>query len=372
MTRRRVGLAGAALALAIVVAVTLAFSGSVTAQRPADGVAPQFQVDPWWPKPLPNNWIIGQASGVAVDRHDHVWVIHRPRSLTEDERGAVLSPPRSLCCVPAPPVLELDADGKLLRSWGGPGAGYEWPLNEHGIFVDHQDNVWIGGNDQKDHQVLKFTREGKFLLQIGKAEVTGGDNDHAHLGRPANMNVDPATNELFVADGYKNHRVIVFDAQTGAYKRHWGANGRPPGEAGVKPFGNPVHCVRLAKDGLLYVCDRMNNRIQVFRKDGTFVKEFVVAPDTRGAGSTWDADLSVDAVQSFLYTADGENNKVWTLLRDTGSILDSFGRNGRQAGSFHWIHNLAVDSKGNVYTAEVDSGKRVQKFVFKGVGPAEP
>ena len=365
MTRRRVGLASAALALAIVVAVTLAFSGSVTAQRPADGVAPQFQVDPWWPKPLPNNWIIGQASGVAVDRHDHVWVIHRPRSLTEDERGAVLSPPRSLCCVPAPPVLELDADGKLLKSWGGPGAGYEWPLNEHGIFVDHQDNVWIGGNDQKDHQVLKFTREGKFLLQIGKAEVTGGDNDHAHLGRPANMNVDPATNELFVADGYKNHRVIVFDAQTGAYKRHWGANGRPPGEAGVKPFGNPVHCARLAKDGLLYVCDRMHNRIQVFRKDGAYVKEFFVAPETKGNGSTWDVDLSQDQAQLHLYNADGENNHIWTLLRETGRILGTFGRNGRQAGQFHWVHNMAVDAAGNIYTTEVDTGKRTQKFVLR-------
>ena len=371
MTRRRLELAGAGLALVIVAAVTLALTGSVTAQRPADGGAPQFQVDPWWPKPLPGNWIIGQASGVAVDRHDHVWVIHRPRSLTEDERGAALNPPRSLCCVPAPPVLELDADGKLLKSWGGPGAGYEWPLNEHGIFVDHQDNVWIGGNDPKDHQVLKFTREGKFLLQIGKAEVTRGDNDHAHLGRPANMSVDPATNELFVADGYKNHRVIVFDAQTGAYKRHWGANGRPPGEPGVKPFGNPVHCVRLARDGLLYVCDRTNNRIQVFRKDGTFVKEFVVAPATRGSGSVWDLDVSHDAPQAWLYNADGENNHVWTLRRESGTVVGKFGRNGRQAGSFHWIHNLAVDSKGNVYTAEVDSGKRIQKFLFKGIGPAD-
>src|SRR5207245_203043 len=163
--------------------------------------------------------------GRAGQRHDHVWVIQRPRSLTEDERGATLDPPRSLCCAPAPSVLEFDADGTLLRSWGGSGAGYEWPLSEHGIFVDYQDNVWIGGNDQKDHQVLKFTADGKFLLQIGKADVTGGDHDTAHLGRPANMSVDPATNGLFVADGYKNHRVIIFDAQTGAYKRHWGANG---------------------------------------------------------------------------------------------------------------------------------------------------
>jgi len=186
------------------------------------------------------------------------------------------------------------------------------------------------------------------------------------------MNVDPATNELFIADGYKNHRVIVFDAQTGAYKRHWGANGRAPGDPSVKSFGNPVHCARLAKDGLLYVCDRMNNRIQVFKKDGTFVKEFVVAPATRGNGSVWDLDVSHDAPQTWLYNADGENNHIWTLLRDNGQIVGKFGRHGRQAGQLHWVHNLAVDSKGNVYTAEVDSGKRAQKFVFKGVGPAEP
>ena len=370
-TRRRLGLVAGTLALATTVGLTIAITGPVRAQRASDGTAPRFQVDPWWPKPLPNNWLMGQAAGVAVDRHDHVWVIQRPRTLTEDERGAVLNPPRSLCCAPAPPVLEFDADGNLVRSWGGAGTGYEWPLTEHGIFVDHLDNVWIGGNNAKDHQVLKFTRDGKFLLQIGKADATGDDNDTKHLGRPANMNVDAATNEVFVADGYKNHRVIVFDAQTGAYKRHWGANGRPPGEPGVKPFGNPVHCVRLAKDGLLYVCDRANNRIQIFRKDGTFVKEFVVAAATRGNGSVWDLDVSHDGPQTWLYNADGENNHVWTLLRDNGHVVGKLGRNGRQAGHFHWIHNLAVDSKGNLYTTEVDTGKRAQKFVFKGVGPAE-
>ena len=221
-----------AIVCAALVGLLLDVTGSVTAQRPGDGQAPRFQVDPWWPKPLPNTWLMGQAAGVAVDRHDHVWVIQRPRTLTEDERGATLNPPRSLCCAPAPPVLEFDADGVLVRSWGGPGAGYDWPLNEHGIFVDHLDNVWIGGNDAKDHQVLKFTRDGKLLLQIGKHDQTGGDNDTAHLGRPASVNVDPATNEVFIADGYKNHRVIVFDGQTGAYQRHWGANGRPPGEPG--------------------------------------------------------------------------------------------------------------------------------------------
>jgi DNA-binding beta-propeller fold protein YncE len=358
------------LALAVIGIASYAAAALMTLNTPAPDAptpAPQFEVDPAWPKPLPNRWLMGQAAGVAVDRHDHIWVVQRPKSLTEDERGATLTPPRSMCCAPAPPVLEFDIEGNLLQSWGGPGPGYGWPENEHGIYVDEQDNVWLAGNGPKDGQILKFTRAGRHLLTIGAPGVIGNDADTSHLNRPANVVLDPQTNELFVADGYGNHRVIVFDAQTGAYKRHWGANGRPPGDASVKGFGNPVHCVRLSRDGLLYVCDRINNRIQVFRKDGAFVKEFVVAADTRGNGSTWDAALSIDAPQTFLHTADGENNVVWTLLRDSGRLLGSFGRNGRNAGQFHWIHNLAVDSKGNLYTTEVDTSKRAQKFVNRGV-----
>jgi hypothetical protein len=348
------------MSLALIVA---GLASAVSVVRAQDSPrAPKLEVDPFWPKPLPNNWLMGQASGVAVDRRDHVWVLQRPKSLTEDERGATLTPPRSLCCAPAPPVLEFDGEGTLVQAWGGPAAGYTWPANEHGIFVDHREHVWVAGNGPKDGQLLKFTRHGRFLMAIGAPGVIGDDADTRHLNRPATMVVDPQTDELFVADGYGNHRVIVFDAQTGAYRRHWGANGRPPGDPSVKGFGNPVHCIRLARDGLLYVCDRKNNRIQVFRKDGTYVKEFVVAPATRGNGSTWDVDLSPDQAQTFLYNADGENNHVWTLLRDSGRILGTLGRSGRGAGQFHWIHNLAVDSKGNLYTTEVDTGKRAQKF----------
>jgi len=351
------------VALAVVGLGASVLSFAARAQPGAAGRVPQLRVDPAWPKPLPNRWLMGQAAGVAVDAQDHVWVLQRPRTLNEE--------PRSLCCVPAPPVLEFDPTGNLLQAWGGPGQGYDWPAVEHGIFVDYQGHVWIGGNGEGDHQLLKLTRDGKLVLQIGRAGMTGGDGDTAHLGRPANVAVDPATNEVFVADGYKNHRVIVFDAQTGAYKRHWGADGRPPGDASVKSFGNPVHCVRFARDGLLYVCDRSNNRIQVFKRDGTFVKEFVVAPATRGNGSVWDVDVSHDAPQTWLYTADGENNHVWTLLRENGRVLAKFGRNGRQAGQFLSVHNLAVDSRGHIYTTEVGSGKRVQKFLFKGTVPAE-
>ena len=355
--------------LAPMLMLTTLLLSAADAQRAPDKEAPRFEVDAAWPKPLPNRWLMGQAAGVAVDGRDHIWVVQRPKSLTEEERGAALNPPRSLCCLPAPPVLEFDQEGNLVQAWGGPGQGYEWPDNEHGIYVDHQDNVWLAGNGPKDAHILKFTRDGKFLMQIGKRGQSGGDADTQNLNRPANMVVDRATGELFVADGYANHRLIVFDAQTGTYKRHWGANGRPPGDASVKGFGNPVHCVRISRDGLVYVCDRQNNRIQVFRKDGTFVSEFTVAPDTRGGGSAWDVDLSQDARQHYLYDGDGENNHVWILLRETGKTLTQIGRRGRSAGQFHMIHNLAVDSKGNIYTTEVDTGKRAQRFVFKGTAP---
>jgi DNA-binding beta-propeller fold protein YncE len=210
------------------------------------------------------------------------------------------------------------------------------------------------------------------VLQIGHEGPSKGSNDTTRLGRPADTNVDPATNEIFVADGYGNHRVIVFDADTGAYKRHWGAYGRPPTDDKLPPydpaaavtqqFGNPVHCVKLAKDGLVYVCDRINNRIQVFHKDGSFVTEWFYVKATRGNGGVWDLAIWPDPQQSFLFNADGENNEVRILKRADGLVLGAFGRSGRQAGQFHWVHNLAIDSKGDIYTTEVDNGKRVQKF----------
>ena len=346
--------------------------GQQGGDSPRGNVAPRFVVDPFWPKPLPNNWLLGQVAGIAVDSEDHIWIVQRPGTLTADEAGAAQDPPRSDCCFPAPPVMEFDAQGNLLQAWGGPGPGFEWPENEHGIFVDHAGNVWIAGNGGNDHQVLKFTQDGTFLLQIGRAGMTGGSNDTELLGRPADTEVDPETNEVYVADGYVNKRVIVFDADTGEYKRHWGAYGETPSDDPDAPrqFGNPVHCVRITDDGLVYVCDRPNNRIQVFEKDGTFVKEFEIEPDTLGNGSTWDVDVSHDRRQTFLYNADGENNYVWILRRADDEILTTFGRNGRYAGQFHWVHNLVVDSRGNMYTAEVDTGKRAQKFRFRGFRPA--
>ena len=335
-----------------------------------------FQVDPAWPKPLPNNWIMGQASGVAVDAQDQIWVVQRPRSLTDDEKAASLNPPRTKCCHPAPPVLVFDQAGTLIRSWGGPGPGYEWPQNEHGIHIDHKGFVWLAGNGETDGQILKFTAEGRFVLQIGRQGPQTNSLDTTRLGKPAAMQVDPETNELYVADGYFNHRVIVFDAETGAFKRMWGAYGKPPTDEKLGPydpaaapaqqFRNPVHCVQVARDGLVYVCDRTNNRVQVFRRDGSFVKEFFVEKGTRANGAVWEVALWPDPDQSYLLNADGANNEVRTLSRQTGEVLGAFGRNGRMAGEFHWVHNLAVDSRGNVFTTEVDTGKRAQKFLFRG------
>ncbi len=357
----------------------LAGCSAGSTQSPATAI-PGYQVDASWPKPLPNKWILGQVAGIAVDDRDHIWIVHRPRTLSEDERGASLNPPRNLCCIPAPPVLEFDAEGNLLSAWGGAGAGYEWPLNEHGIHVDYKGFVWVGGNDKADHQILKFTRDGKFVLQIGKANQTGGSNSTTLLGRPAHMEVDAKTDELFVADGYLNRRIVVFDANTGAYKRHWGAYGKAPNDApqpayqpGQKPsqqFANPVHCSRLSKDGHVYVCDRINNRIQVFRKDGTFVKEYFLAAETRGNGSVWDLAISNDPGQTWLHIVDGENNQVWTVRRETGEVMNTFGRSGRNAGQFHWVHNVGIDSQGNLYTSEVDNAKRAQKFRYTGTAPA--
>ncbi len=349
------------------------------------GAAPQFQVDPFWPRELPNNWVIGQVSGIAVGPNDHVWMVHRPRTITAREAGAAQDPPLSRCCVPAPPVIELDQDGNVVRAWGPreSGAPY-WPQSEHGIHVDAAGNVWLASNGGGDQVVLKFSAEGRFLMQIGRRGETGGSNDTVRLGQPTGVDVDVAANEVYVADGYRNRRVIVFDATTGAYKRHWGAYGRRPvdgdtasppvpGTANVWPINydttvsspqfTTVHAVRLSRDGHVYVADRINNRIQVFRKDGTFVREAYVARATRAMGSVWDLAFSRDPDETWLFVPDGTNQTTWILRRSDLSVAGSFGRGGRSAGQFGWVHNLAVDSRGNLFTSEVDISKRVQRFV---------
>lgn len=346
--------------------------------------APIFEVDPLWPRPLPNHWVLGMTIGVSVDSRDHVWIIHRPASVEDNFKAAAASPPIGRCCTPAPPVLEFDQEGNLVSHWGGPGAGYEWPQSNHGITVDHKGNVWLGGNGEggtPDTQILKFTRDGRFLLQIGRQGQHNGSNDLQNLWRPAKIVVDPATNEAYVADGYGNRRVIVFDADTGQYKRHWGAYGARPSDEPIgdyDPAASPsrhfrtVHCVTVSNDQLVYVCDRVNNRVQVFRTDGTFVKEAVFEPQTLRSGSVWDMAFSADPEQTYIYMADGVNEELRVVRRDTLEVVTRFGDGGRQPGQFYGVHNVAVDSKGNVYTTETYTGARLQRFLYKGIGPVSP
>lgn len=346
-----------------------------------DGVrAPMFEVDPLWPQPLPNHWILGSAIGVSVDSQDHVWVVHRQTTFNErTEIGAATDPPTSECCIPAPNVLEFDPAGNLVGSWGGPGEGYDWPSSNHGITVDHMDNVWIGGNGREDAHILKFSRDGTFLMQFGAPGSSGGSTDTLNFGRVAKISIDAAANEAYIADGYGNKRVAVIDASTGEFKRYWGAYGNEPDDADLgrydpdaplaQQFRNPVHCAEPSNDGFVYVCDRPNDRIQVFQKDGTFVNEVRIAPRTLGDGSTWDIAFSRDAEQKFLYLADGKNEKVYIIERATLEILTSFGDGGRQPGQFFAVHSIATDSNGNIYTTETYEGKRLQKFVYKGLGP---
>jgi len=428
----------------VVCAAVLALVAGASGQ----GGAPTLQVNPFWPQPLPNHWVFGSITGVAVDAQDHIWVTHRGAdSLEGNEKGMMATPPTSIkCCTAAPFVLEFDADGKLLSHFGGPGQGYQWPQSPGGIAVDGKGNVWItaagletpppagrgratvdpdavgppgggrgadaGGRGARgdaarggdaaargaaagrgrgaaapagpaDAHMLKFDKTGKFLLQIGTPGKMEGPDSQTTLNRPAAVAVDTAANEVFVADS-GNHRIVVFDSESGAYKRHWGAYGEKPTAAGGGPYDpgatparqfRDVTCVEIAKDGLVYVCDRTSNRIQVFQKDGKFVKEGVVAKDTKGvtvggqfgavssAGSAWDVAFSSDPRQQFLFVADGHDKKVIVLQRDTLAQVGGFGSGGRLAGQFLAVGSIAADSRGNVYTGEQHHGKRVQKWV---------
>jgi hypothetical protein len=358
--------------IGLVLSLFLAAASIVPLPRTAAaGDVPTFAVDPAWPKQLPNNWIIGQIGGITVDWQGHIWVIQRPRSLNDAEKYATLNPPRGQCCVPAPPVLEFDVDGNLLRSWGGPGEGYEWVGREHGIEVDERGFVWIGGNADNDSELLKFSLDGKYLGQIGKIAPRTSSNDPTQLGRPAEVAIDKDANEMYVADGYGNRRVIVYDATTLAFKRLWGAYRHVPNDDKQPPydpaapasqqFRGPVHCIKIANDGLVYVCDRSQNRIQVFKKDGTFVTEWFYEKNSFGDGATFDLALWPDPKQTYLLNADGTNNEIRVIRRDDGAVLGSFGHAGRNAGQFLVLHVIAVDKLGNVYTGEVE-GKRIQKF----------
>ena len=329
---------------------------------------PIFEVDPSWPS-LPNNWILGQVASVTTDGRDHVWVLHRPRTVSDEERARA-----------APAVLEFDAAGMFIQAWGGPATGYEWPANEHGIHVDYRNHVWVGGNSgqpESDDMLLKFTTSGEPLLQIGHRGQSGGNNDTDNVKRSAEAFVSEATNEVFVADGYGNRRVIVFDADTGAFKRMWGGFGNEPLDSptenddrrgGPEQFAT-VHGIEVARDGLVYVADRNNSRIQVFANDGTYRAQGFINPGAASSSTVAGLAFSPDPDQEFIYVADQGNSHIHVVDRKTLEVLDSFGNNGEDPGQFQALHHIATDGNGNIYTAEAQRGRRAQKFSFTGTRP---
>ena len=372
---------GVALVASLALVIALSRDGDeiVTAPESALGDVPRFEVDPSWPT-IPDGWVLGVVASVAVDDRDHVWVLQRPGSLGPEEASMA-----------APPVLEFDPEGNFQQGWGGPDPDYDWPGSEHGIFVDHNDYVWVGGNGPDDHQVLKFTMSGEFVMQIGQSGESRGNSDTANLGRPADVWVHPPTNELFVADGYGNRRVIVYDADTGDFRRMWGAFGNEAADVETDPswaeeqegsgppqFAPPVHAAKVSNDGLVYVSDRAGKRVQVFTTEGEYVSQVFIgrdclAPECGNGTTVASAAFSEDPEQRFLYVGNRSQARVMVLERETLEILYSFGRWGSAPGEFGTLHHMDVDSEGNLYVTEVTPldpvNRRVQKFVFNGMGP---
>lgn len=376
---RRTKLVRAGLLAAAISGLAIGQSAMDARARAANVNAPRFEVDPQWPKPLPNHWVLGNVIGVGVDDRDHVFIVHRNDTFDSTaEIGAASK--LSECCVPAPPVLEFDPEGNVVASWGGQPADnkYVWPASNHGVAIDNRGNVWIGGNGAGDSHILKFTHDGKFLQQIGIPGQPTNSLDTTHFGRVAKISFDIKANEAFVADGYANHRVAVLDMNTGRIKRYWGAYGNVPSDSNYGPydpdkplipqFRTPVHCAEPSVDGLVYVCDRPNDRIQVFEKSGKFVKEKQIKPQTKGDGSVWDIAFSKDLQQKYIYLADGKNERIYVMDRQSLEIITEFGDGGRQPGMWFAVHSIATDSKGNIYTTETYEGKRIQKFLYKGIG----
>lgn len=396
MTRRCGAILGVGLA-AIVLALGEGSSANVvSAQRTATPEeVPEFEVVPGWAK-IPNGWVLGQVASAAADEHDHIWILHRPRVVRAGQKTG-------------PPVMEFDADGNYVQGWGGDGPGYDWPSSEHGIYVDPKGFVWIGGQGNDD-QILKFTKAGKFVMQIGKGGNRKTNKDTKNFWKPADVFVYAKTNELFVADGYGNKRIIVFDADTGVFKRMWGAYGKEPqddpdgpqngaaapapgrgarGQNAARvpakdlPDSDPqplqfstIHGVKVSNDGLVYAADRGGKRVQVFTVDGKYITQAWVdrwcesAGEGCGNGQTVaSVAFSADPEQRFLYVASRSPARIWIYDRKTMQPLDSFGRPGVAPGEFFVLHHMTTDSKGNLFTSEVQDGRRLQKFAFKGLVP---
>ena len=387
--KRSLGVAAASVLMA------LAAASAAPADHGSNDV-PRYTNDASWPKPFPNHWVMGQIGGLAIDRQDRIWVLQRALPYAVDDQGVKhdLAPAQRM-----PAVMAFDRQGNIVKSWGGQGYVADWPKSEHALWVDKAGNVWIGGNAPGDRQVLKFSNDGRQLLEIGHPTNAPRNNaDTSMLGEPAGIEVDDAAHEVYVSDGYLNSRVVVYDSDTGKFKRGWGAYGIPlgevanppeptgaaastfghyvaegpdyvPGEAPEKQFRTPVHCVHQSADGLIYVCDRRNDRIQVFTKQGKFVKEFLVHRETRGNGSVWTLSFSHDPGQKYLIIGDGVNQRAWVLRREDGVEVSSFGQ-----GYLYFVHQSALDSKGDYYTGDVggptiprgpSNGKSVQKFVLQ-------
>ena len=335
------------LALAGALAVlpaALAAQEATTSTPPS--TPPTFKVDTSWPESLPDDWNWGHGAdtrgsdvlGIRADAQDHIWVTNRGT------------------------VAEFDADGKLLQSWSAREDGKYTTI--HGMWRDHDGNIWTTGREQ--NVVLEFSPTGELIKSIGIYDETRGSDDKETMGRPAEVYVDPATDELFVADGYSNHRVVVFDAATGEYLRHWGANGEAPfdgprGEAPRLQFRVP-HGIVGSRDGKIYLADRTNSRVQEFDRDGKFLQEGITR---EGRGGAFSVALSPDPQQEWVYVTDGTQHRVWILRRSDMEVVGQFGSQGFGPGELGRPHNITVDSKGNIYVAEASPGQRAQKFVMQ-------